>query len=242
MKLSKIKYAVLVLIAAFLLQSNAFALSPEHSGSWYYPEQSGHGLSFEVGELGDGTPYVLAYWYVYDSNGSPLFLVGQGYPGDYGAEVEFTVSWGMAFGEFDPDTVNRAPAGVGKFTFQNEQEGTFEYFPSDWSVENLGHSAINVPITKLFAVSMPDPEIIEVPVPVGGNALVSQIYGNFDGWDGDTIFELVNGQVWQQAEYKYQYFYLYQPDIVIYEKYGSYYASVDTFGSGAEHVRVQRIR
>lgn len=28
----------------------------------------------------------------------------------------------------------------------------------------------------------------------------SRIVGTFDGWDGDTVFELENGMVWQQAE------------------------------------------
>ena len=27
----------------------------------------------------------------------------------------------------------------------------------------------------------------------------SQIAGDFGGWDGDTLFELANGQIWQQA-------------------------------------------
>lgn len=31
------------------------------------------------------------------------------------------------------------------------------------------------------------------------------IDGDFDGWEGDTIFELSNGQVWQQAAYAYTY-------------------------------------
>jgi hypothetical protein len=30
-------------------------------------------------------------------------------------------------------------------------------------------------------------------------AVESQIEGTFQGWDGDTIFELTNGQIWQQA-------------------------------------------
>src|SRR5210317_2168982 len=113
MKHGQMKRILLALIFMLLLQSNAFALSPEHSGSWYYPMQDGHGFSFEVGELGDGSQFVLAFWYVYDSDGFPIFLVGSGTPGNASVEVDFTVSWGMAFGDFDPETVNKAPAGVG---------------------------------------------------------------------------------------------------------------------------------
>ncbi len=29
--------------------------------------------------------------------------------------------------------------------------------------------------------------------------------GTFNGWDGETIFNLDNGQVWQQSQYDYMY-------------------------------------
>jgi hypothetical protein len=45
----------------------------------------------------------------------------------------------------------------------------------------------------------------------------SAITGEIEGWDGETIFKLDNGQIWQQAEYDYTYFYEYHPDITIYE-------------------------
>jgi hypothetical protein len=45
----------------------------------------------------------------------------------------------------------------------------------------------------------------------------STISGEIEGWDGDTIFKLDNGQIWQQAEYDYTYFYAYRPDVTIYQ-------------------------
>jgi hypothetical protein len=44
----------------------------------------------------------------------------------------------------------------------------------------------------------------------------STISGEIEGWDGETIFKLENGQIWQQAEYDYTYFYAYRPDVTIY--------------------------
>lgn len=32
------------------------------------------------------------------------------------------------------------------------------------------------------------------------NTIVSRLVGEFDGWDGETIFELENGMVWKQDE------------------------------------------
>jgi hypothetical protein len=48
-------------------------------------------------------------------------------------------------------------------------------------------------------------------------AIESAINGEIQGWDGETIFKLQNGQIWQQAEYEYTYFYEYSPDVTIYE-------------------------
>jgi hypothetical protein len=45
----------------------------------------------------------------------------------------------------------------------------------------------------------------------------STIKGDFEGWDGETIFQLDNGQIWQQAEYDYMYSYQYRPDVTIYQ-------------------------
>jgi hypothetical protein len=43
----------------------------------------------------------------------------------------------------------------------------------------------------------------------------SEIDGDFEGWEGETIFKLANGQIWQQSKYAYTYHYAYSPDIII---------------------------
>ena len=47
-------------------------------------------------------------------------------------------------------------------------------------------------------------------------AIETEIDGEFEGWDGDTIFKLTNGQIWQQDEYDYEYQYEYNPDVLIF--------------------------
>lgn len=42
------------------------------------------------------------------------------------------------------------------------------------------------------------------------------IDGDFEGWEGETVFTLCNGQVWQQTDYAYSYHYAYRPDVLIY--------------------------
>ena len=40
-----------------------------------------------------------------------------------------------------------------------------------------------------------------------GDVIESQIEGTFNGWTGETVFKLTNGQIWQQASYAYTYHY-----------------------------------
>ena len=42
-----------------------------------------------------------------------------------------------------------------------------------------------------------------------------RIDGSWDGWSGDTLAELTDGTVWQQAEYLYEYHYAYRPTVEI---------------------------
>ncbi len=44
----------------------------------------------------------------------------------------------------------------------------------------------------------------------------SRIDGDFNGWDGETIYKLSNGDIWQQASYHYHYHYAYAPKVTIY--------------------------
>jgi hypothetical protein len=55
----------------------------------------------------------------------------------------------------------------------------------------------------------------------------SQISGAFTGWHGDALFKLVNGQYWQQVEYRYSYRYMYRPRVVISEAHSGYVMEVD---------------
>ena len=55
----------------------------------------------------------------------------------------------------------------------------------------------------------------------------TRIDGEFDGWEGETIFKMMNGQVWQQSSYSYLYHYAYSPQVMIYKTSGGYVMKVD---------------
>jgi len=46
-------------------------------------------------------------------------------------------------------------------------------------------------------------------------AFDTNIKGAFIGWKLGAIFELTNGQIWQQTDNTYQYQYLYRPEAVV---------------------------
>jgi hypothetical protein len=67
----------------------------------------------------------------------------------------------------------------------------------------------------------------ETKEPKTSDVIESQIADDFNGWDGETIFKLTNGQIWQQTEYGYEYEYAFQPEVTIYKAAGGYKMKVE---------------
>ncbi len=57
----------------------------------------------------------------------------------------------------------------------------------------------------------------------------SQIDGELNGTDDEVVFKLMNGQVWQQVEYRYRYHYLYCPAVRIVRERGGHVMYVSGF-------------
>jgi hypothetical protein len=87
----------------------------------------------------------------------------------------------------------------------------------------------------IIALHIPTPQASN-----GGSVLESRIDGEFHGWDGDTIYKLQNGQVWQQAAYHYHYHFAYSPEVTIYPSRGSLVMKVD--GDDDEPTPVRQLR
>jgi hypothetical protein len=73
-------------------------------------------------------------------------------------------------------------------------------------------------------------------VPLSDDVIESHIRGDFEGWEGETIFFLDNGQIWQQASYAYTYHYAYRPKVVIYKTAGGHKMTVEGV-SGSIYVK-----
>lgn len=72
-----------------------------------------------------------------------------------------------------------------------------------------------------------------------GTVIETQIDGDFEGWDGNTIFKMTDGTIWQQVSYDYTYDYAYMPDVIIYKKDGAYYMKVEDV---EDEIEVRRIK
>lgn len=129
-------------------------IGPEYSGSWYNAEQSGQGFSMEFSKLEDGSPFAAIYWYTYDDEGNPIFMLGNGIPDGYTLDVEFESPYGMTYGDFDPDSVVREVGGTAHFEFSDPDNSTFSYAPSGFSNTAWGHTTAieSLPLTRIFAI------------------------------------------------------------------------------------------
>lgn len=76
-----------------------------------------------------------------------------------------------------------------------------------------------------------------VPVRQISDVIESQVNGEFKGWEGETEYQLTNGQVWKQSVYSYEYTYAYMPEVLIYSAGGGYKIQVE--GTTAEVTRVK---
>jgi len=78
----------------------------------------------------------------------------------------------------------------------------------------------------------PTPKV-ESTGPSSGNSaeaasiIDSRIDGEFKGWNGETVFKLQNGQIWQQAAYGYQVNFADSPRVSIYQSGGVFRMKVE---------------
>lgn len=69
------------------------------------------------------------------------------------------------------------------------------------------------------------------------DVIKATIVNDFNGWSGDTIFELDNGQIWKQSEYDYDYNYSYRPDAIIYSNGYDYKILVEGNSVGVKRLK-----
>jgi hypothetical protein len=107
--------------------------------------------------------------------------------------------------------------------------GRSGWVKSKWIVR-IDKLGLTIPVSTVVAPRAPSavnkpaqvPAILSTP-----EVIESAIDGDFEGWDGDTLFKLRNGQIWQQSSYDYTYHYSYSPKVLIYRSGSVYKMKVD---------------
>ena len=118
------------------------ALTSRLAGSWYNPNQSGHGLTLEVLDA----ETMLAYWFTFDSFGEPFWLIAMGAHQGGGRVVldAVMVEGGMFPPNFDPEMIERFDWGTLEIEFASCGEATLRWMP-----EAAGFESSEMPLVRL---------------------------------------------------------------------------------------------
>ncbi len=119
--------AILLTFSVALLNSStafAYEITQEITGSWYNPEESGHGVILEL--LPDNS--LLAYWFTYDPDGNQAWFVGSGIIQGNSVSLSLLKTDGGFFGtNFDTATVVSEDWGTLDLTFSSCNAGVADY-------------------------------------------------------------------------------------------------------------------
>jgi hypothetical protein len=113
---------------------------------------------------------------------------------------------------------------------KHEYEYLYEYYPDVVICPGRGTLVVagkTLDVEQVAAARSPAQASSQAQSPSTPTLIESRIDGDFEGWEGDTIFKLQNGQIWQQSSYAYKYRYAYSPKVLIYRSGSVYKMRVD---------------
>jgi hypothetical protein len=84
--------------------------------------------------------------------------------------------------------------------------------------------------------------ILIFSVDLSAQVIETRIDGEFKGWEGETIFKMMNGQIWQQSSFAYMYHYAYSPEVIIYKTSAGFVMKVDGVNETINVVIVNKIK
>lgn len=116
-----------------------FPMQSQHSGSWYNPDQSGHGLAVEIlpGNIG------LVYWYVYDNQGNQMWLIGSGAYDGHSIQADMTILNGAMFPpDFNSNDLIQKHWGTINLEFTGERSINYSWIPQRDSILEAGQMSM----------------------------------------------------------------------------------------------------
>lgn len=120
------------------------ALPPGITGSWYNPEQPGHGVSVEI----LSPERALLFWYTYDAAGNPVNLYVEGAIEGDRIHGPALAPRGMRFGSFDPAELQLPAWGEVSLEFADCDDATLR-----WNANSSAFGSGETPMRRLTAIS-----------------------------------------------------------------------------------------
>ena len=119
-----ISWSFPALSASYTVSGTPPEIGPGFTGSWYNPDQSGHGFQIEI--LDTPAPQALVTWYVFAPDGGQAWISGTGpiSGNQIVVQAERVTGAGALFPpRFDPARVDRQPWGTLMLTFSDCNHG-----------------------------------------------------------------------------------------------------------------------
>lgn len=132
------------------LDLGSIGLRAGHSGVFYNPEQSGHGVFINI-----TADLVTLAWFTYDADGRNLFLTASGprpAAGSASATLNAFYSEGMRFRERDPATLRTLPWGTLRWTAEDCDSAVLEYASDRPASDGLPYGSGRIPMRRLVGI------------------------------------------------------------------------------------------
>ena len=145
--MKKLFFVVLLATLSCSLAAQPVDVSRHMSGSWYNPNQDGHGISLEI--VNDTT--AVFYWYIYNPDGTPTFLIAVG---EIQGGVIIATAYhqtGMHWGTFNPGDVNQQVWGQLQLDFQDCNNLNLVYSSTHGS-DDIPFGDGSIPMVKLASI------------------------------------------------------------------------------------------
>jgi len=143
--------------------------------------------------------------------------------------------------EIYDESIDNYPIGPDSTFFFYDGGIVVRFSPYEVAPFSEGFIDVKVPYTALNATPFTSSNNTPlVPtVPATSDTIETKIDDDFEGYEEGNLYELANGQIWKQVDYKYSYRYSYRPDVIIYRDGSRYYMKVDGM---TDKVQVERIK
>lgn len=120
-----------------------------------------------------------------------------------------------------------------------EYEYLYEYYPQVVICPAKGKLVIAEKSLNIEHIGSPSANNSKSRPNQATGIIESKIEGDFSGWEGETIFKLINGQIWQQSSFDYAYTYKYMPKVIIFPTSRGFELQVEGMDKRIVVVRIQ---